>query len=106
MTHAYTPGLRISEKKVVTSHRSLPLLGDVIVKKGDVLKAEDVVARAHLPGKVLAINAVNRLGIQPKDLKEYMLKKEGDAGKSFLKWFVILRFRRMPASWTSGVARV
>ncbi|MEK7776234.1 MAG: hypothetical protein AAB331_02525, partial [Planctomycetota bacterium] len=78
MTHAYTPGLRISEKKVVTSHRSLPLLGDVIVKKGAVLKAEDVVARAHLPGKVLAINAVNRLGIQPKDLKEYMLKKEGD----------------------------
>ncbi len=79
MTHAYTPGLRISEKKVVTSHRSLPLIGDVIVKKGDVLKAEDVVARAHLPGKVQAINAVNRLGIQPKDLKEYMLKKEGDS---------------------------
>ena len=64
---------------MVTSHRSLPLIGDVIVKKGDVLKAEDVVARAHLPGKVQAINAVNRLGIQPKDLKEYMLKKEGDS---------------------------
>lgn len=78
MTHAYTPGLRISEKKVVTSHRTLPLLGDVMVKMGDALKAEDVVARAHLPGKVQAINAVNRLGIQPKDLREYMLKKEGD----------------------------
>ena len=78
MTHAYTPGLRIAEKTKVTSQRSLPLLGDVIVKKGDVLKAEDVVARTHLPGKVHAINAVNRLGIQPKDLREYMLKKEGD----------------------------
>lgn len=54
-------------------------MGDVIVKKGDVLKAEDVVARTHLPGKVSAVNAVNRLGIQPKDLREYMLKKEGDA---------------------------
>jgi hypothetical protein len=53
-------------------------LGDVVVKKGDVLRAEDVVARTHLPGKVHAINAVNRLGIQPKDLREYMLKKEGD----------------------------
>lgn len=78
MTHAYTPGLRIAEKTQVTSHRILPLLGDVVVKKGDVLKAEDVVARTHLPGKVHAINAVNRLGIQPKDLREYMLKKEGD----------------------------
>ena len=78
MTHAYTPGLRISERTKVASHRILPLLGDVVVKKGDVLKAEDVVARTHLPGKVHAINAVNRLGIQPKDLREYMLKKEGD----------------------------
>ena len=79
MTHAYTPGLRIAEKTKVTSQRVLPLLGDVIVKKGDVLKAEDVVANTHLPGKVHAINAVNRLGIQPKDLREYMLKKEGDS---------------------------
>jgi hypothetical protein len=78
MTHAYTPGLRIAERTKVASHRVLPLLGDVIVKKGDVLKAEDVVARTHLPGKVHAVNAVNRLGIQPKDLREYMLKKEGD----------------------------
>lgn len=78
MTHAYTPGLRIAERTKVTSQRVLPLLGDVVVKKGDVLKAEDIVARTHLPGKVHAINAVNRLGIQPKDLREYMLKKEGD----------------------------
>ncbi|MDR4507219.1 MAG: hypothetical protein MRJ65_03100 [Candidatus Brocadiaceae bacterium] len=57
----------------------MPLLGDVLVKKGDVLSAEDIVARTHLPGKVHVVNAVNRLGIQPKDLGEYMLKKEGDA---------------------------
>lgn len=79
MTHAYTPGLRIAEKTKVASHRVLPLLGDVVVKKGDVLKAEEVVAKTYLPGKVHAINAVNRLGIQPKDLREYMVKKEGDA---------------------------
>lgn len=78
MTHAYTPGLRVTEKIKVTSWRTLPLLGEVAVKKDDVLKAEDIVAKTYLPGKVHAINAVNRLGIQPKDLKEYMLKKEGD----------------------------
>ncbi len=79
MTHAYTPGLRVSERTKVTSRRVLPLLGEVVVKKGDILKAEDVVARTHLPGKVHAVNAVNRLGIQPKDLRQYMLKKEGDS---------------------------
>lgn len=78
MTHAYTPGLRVSERTKVTSQRVLPLLGEVVVKKGDTLKAEDVVAKTYLPGKVHAVNAVNRLGIQPKDLKQYMLKKEGD----------------------------
>ncbi|MBM4054437.1 MAG: hypothetical protein FJ264_07170 [Planctomycetes bacterium] len=78
MTHAYTPGLRISEKTKISSRRTLPLLGDVLVKEGDVLKAEDVVAVTHLPGKVHVTNAVNRLGIQPKDLMDYMLKKEGD----------------------------
>lgn len=78
MTHAYTPGLRVSEKTKVTSQRTLPLLGEVVVKKGDILKAENVVAKTYLPGKVHAVNAVNRLGIQPKDLRQYMLKKEGD----------------------------
>ncbi|MCF6158356.1 MAG: hypothetical protein E3K32_07255 [wastewater metagenome] len=78
MAHAYTPGLRIAEKTLVTSKRTLPLLGEVMVKKGAVLTAEDIVAKTYLPGRVHAINAVNRLGIQPKDLKEYMLKKEGD----------------------------
>ncbi|MCF6148944.1 MAG: hypothetical protein E3K37_09815 [Candidatus Kuenenia sp.] len=79
MTHAYTPGLRISEKTKIAIRRTLPLLGDVLAKKGDVVKAKDIVAVTHLPGKVHATNAVNRLGIQPKDLMDYMLKKEGDA---------------------------
>ncbi len=78
MAHAYTPGLRVTDRVKVTSRRTLPLLGEVVVKKDDVLKAEDIVAKTYLPGRVHAINAVNRLGIQPKDLKEYMLKKEGD----------------------------
>jgi len=79
MTHAYTPGLRVTEKTKVKRCRLLPLQGKITAKKGDVLKAEEVVAITHLPGKVHATNAVNRLGIQPKDLMNYMLKKEGDS---------------------------
>ncbi len=78
MAHAYTPGLRLSEKIVIRKKRFLPLSGDVTVAKGDTLKAEDIVAKTHLPGKVHSLNVVNRLGILPKDIHSFMLKGEGD----------------------------
>jgi hypothetical protein len=96
MTHAYTPGLEVTEKTIIRKRRVLPLRGDVLVAKGDVLKAEDVVARTELPGKVHSTNVVNKLGVQPQELRSYMLKKEGDPVKknepiaevkSFIKWF-------------------
>ena len=79
MTHAYTPGLRLAEKLQIRKSRSLPLPGDVIVKKGNTVKYNDIVARTNLPGKVHAVNVVNRLAILPTDLRKNMLKKEGDS---------------------------
>ena len=78
MTHAYTPGLRLAEKLQIRKSRNLPLPGDVIVKKGNTVKSDDIVARTNLPGKVHAVNVVNRLAILPTDLRKNMLKKEGD----------------------------
>ena len=60
MTHAYTPGLRLSEKIQIRKSRNLPLPGDVIVKEGDIVKSDDIVARTNLPGKVHSVNVVNR----------------------------------------------
>ena len=79
MTHAYTPGLRLSEKIQIRKRRNLPLPGDVIVKKGDMVKSDDIVARTNLPGKVHSVNVVNRLAILPNDLRKNMLKKDGDS---------------------------
>jgi len=78
MTHAYTPGLRLSEKIQIRKSRYLPLPGDVIVKKGDIVKSADIVARTNLPGKVHSVNVVNRLAILPSDMRKNMLKNEGD----------------------------
>lgn len=78
MTHAYTPGLRLSEKTLIRKSRNLPLPGDVLVKNGDVVKSGDIVARTNLPGKVHSVNVVNRLAILPSDLRKNMLKREGD----------------------------
>ena len=79
MTHAYTPGLRLAEKLQIRKSRNLPLPGDVIVKKGDTVKSGDIVAMTNLPGKVHAVNVINRLAILPTDLRKNMLKKEGDS---------------------------
>ena len=78
MGHAYTPGLLVTEKLVVTKKRILPLKGDVIVKKGDLVEADTVVARTNLPGSVEPLNVANLLGVPPEDVELCMLKKVGD----------------------------
>ena len=96
MGHAYTPGLKVTDRLLVRRHRILPLKGEVVVKVGDKVNPHDVVARTHLPGNVVPLNVANKLGIPPDDMKEVMLKKEGDPMKNgevialkkgFIKWF-------------------
>ena len=78
MAQAYTPGLKITENTTIKKERRLPLMGDVLVKQGDKVKAHDVVARTFLPGDITLMNMANRLGCDPGALPEMMLKKEGD----------------------------
>jgi hypothetical protein len=96
MAHAYTPGLRVAERATLRKERELPIAGQVLVEAGASVRAEDVVARAELPGDVATVNVVNQLGIQPADVPEYMLKQEGDAvgrdeviaaTRPWIKWF-------------------
>lgn len=77
MGDAYTPGLLVTGDTVVRKTRRLPLLGDVLVKVGDVVTAEDVVARTELPGKVSLINFANVLGCLPDELEEKLLAPVG-----------------------------
>ncbi|UCD95504.1 MAG: hypothetical protein JSU69_05495 [Candidatus Zixiibacteriota bacterium] len=78
MGHAYTPGLKVTDKILLTKKRILPLKGEVIVNKGDRVKPDDVVARTMLPGTVEPMNVANILGIPPEDIEDAMLKKHGD----------------------------
>lgn len=96
MAHAYTPGLKVTERHLVEKRRILPLKGEVVVKEGDRLMPDDVVARTHLPGNVVPLNVANKLGIPPEDIDMVMTKKPGDdisegeplaVKKSFIKWF-------------------
>jgi len=78
MGHAYTPGLKVTDKILIAKRRILPLKGDVIVKKGDRVKPDDVIARTHLPGPVEPMNVANILGVPPEDIHECMVKQKGD----------------------------
>ncbi len=81
MAHAYTPGLKVVERTVIRKPRILPLKGEVLVEKGQVVKAEEVVAKTDLPGNVHPVNVANILGIVPEDIEHNMLMKQGDAVK-------------------------
>ena len=96
MAHSYTPGLAVADRTVVRRRRLLPLLGTVLVNVGDQLRSDQPVARAELPGKVYPINLANQLSIAPNEIKDYLVKKEGDvvqkdeilaANKPLIKWF-------------------
>jgi hypothetical protein len=78
MGHAYTPGLKVTDLMTVVKKRILPLKGQVVVKKGDIVSSDTVVARTELPGIVEPVNVANILGVPPQDVPESMLKKVGD----------------------------
>lgn len=79
MAHAYTPGLRVTPWTTILKERRLPLAGEVMVKKGDRVAADQIVARTELPGNVQPVKAASILGQHQQDLLEYMLKKEGES---------------------------
>jgi len=96
MAHSYTPGLTVTERTIVRRRRVLPLVGTVLVKQGDQVRATQPVARAELPGKVFPINLANQLGVAPNEITDYLVKKAGDPvrkdeilaeNKPFIKWF-------------------
>ncbi len=78
MAHAYTPGLKVTEGMTIQKERRLPLEGEVLVEDGATVKAEDVVAKADLPGNVQLLNVANLLSVPPEEVAEHMLKSVGE----------------------------
>lgn len=96
MAHAYTPGLKVMPCTLFRKKRLLPIPGTVLVEDGRQVEATDVVAKTELPGKVFPINVANRMSVGPDEIKDLLLKKEGDPVKKgeilaenrpFIKWF-------------------
>lgn len=78
MGSAYTPGLTVSGDIVVRRVRRLPIKGDVLVKAGDPVKHDTVIARALLPGALQTLKLAEKLGIEAKEVRTLFRLKEGD----------------------------
>ena len=96
MAHAYTPGLKVMPCTLLKKKRLLPIPGKVLAALGQEVEGLDVVAQTELPGKVFSVNVANRLAVGPDEIKNFMVKAEGDPvkkgeiiaeNKPFLKWF-------------------
>ena len=81
MAHSYTPGLKVLKKTIFKKERILPLKGDVLVKNGDQLTPDTIVASTNLPGNVQMLKVSNILNIDPKDVVEALQIKEGQKVK-------------------------
>ena len=78
MAHAYTPGLKVTNRISHTVVRMLPIKGDVMVQVGDNVDANQIVAATYMPGDVYPLNMANLLAVPPKDVAGLMLHQEGE----------------------------
>jgi hypothetical protein len=78
MANAYTPGLTVSSRIRHQTRRLLPISGDVLVKTGDRVDAQQIVAQTFMPGDVTPLNLANLLSMPAADVPRCLLKKQGD----------------------------
>ncbi|TWT46967.1 hypothetical protein KOR42_43110 [Thalassoglobus neptunius] len=78
MAHAYTPGLQVKDEILYRVQRLLPIPGEVLVREGDEVTADTVVARSEQPGDIFPINLANQLGVSPSEVPGVMHFQVGD----------------------------
>ncbi len=77
-TLAYTPGLKRKLFYEVVKERRLPVEGESLVKIGDKVNYDTVVARAYIPGEPVEISVATELACESSLVPKYLTKKVGD----------------------------
>ncbi len=76
--YAYTPGLKVKRLMAVDKERKLPIPGEILVKVGDRVSSDTIVARTEVPGDPVLIKVTLLLGVDNDEIEDFMTKKEGD----------------------------
>jgi len=78
MSFAFTPGLKVTGSTLILKERILPVAGEILVKEGDTVSAETIVAQTHVPSDVHMRPIAYIVGCEPYELPKVMKYKEGD----------------------------
>jgi hypothetical protein len=76
--YAYTPGLKVKHRTVISQIRRLPITGKVLVNVGDKVSHNTKIAETFVPGDPEVMDIGAMLAVDPENLKKYMVKKVGD----------------------------
>ena len=85
-----TPTLITSQNRAIIKTRELPLSGKILVKLGESVKADQVVAEAELPGDLQVLRLAERTGL---DLEQVAKSLQVNVGDRINSGDVILNFK-------------
>jgi len=111
LANAYTPGLTVSGDITVRRTRRLPIKGEVLVKPGDTVTPDQVVAQAKLPGALQTIKVTEKLGVEAKEVGNFFKLKVGDSIETGQivaesKGFLIFKGTKVAAETTGVVESI
>ena len=73
MAKSYTPGLKVLANTPSEKIRQLPLKGEVLVKVGDGVSSDTIVASTYIPGNVHMINVARQLNVEAETVSDCIL---------------------------------
>lgn len=77
-TYAYTPGLKVKRNILVRKRRILPVPGKELVKDGEIVSFDTIVARTTIRGIPHISRTSSVLGVDPDEVEDFMVKKIGE----------------------------
>jgi hypothetical protein len=79
MSQVLTPTLQRKKNFLLRKLRELSLPGEILVKVGDKVSANQPVAKAEFPGEMIIMRVAEQLGIDAKEALDLFSVKEGDS---------------------------
>ncbi len=68
MGSLFSPGLAVSSRHTVQKRRELPIKGEILVRQGERVTGDTVVARAELEGELRIVRVAESLGVSPEEV--------------------------------------
>ncbi len=75
----YPVEIQITPLTTIRRERLLPARGQVLVRVGEVVGPNDVVARCQLPGRILVVDVARALGVRRERTEKFLRKAVGDS---------------------------